>query len=287
MTGHPAYGETDVMETFLPKAETVLRNAYSHGVYDHPGLASVGACHELLLREHLISCLYWFEGRNPLETELLRRRDEVLPTRAARDAYRAHFRTWGQNMTQARIEGLAIRKGIRDFIRSDATVMPPMFFYPTIGIDFLTQNYLPDVCATWQKYPQEAHHGVYGRLYDRTAVRAREVMCLLGIFLEHAREEAMLSDYCLLFDRTLFTIIALNPVLRLGMPETFGEFVRQSLFSFAFYFYSQAETIRAAFEEIPSCYYDQLLEGLSELCNLKPRVTPRVPEDGNDYLGAA
>ena len=96
----------------------------------------------------------------------------------------------------------------------------------------------------------------------------------------------MLSDYSLLLDRTLFTIIALNPVLRLGMPEKFGEFVRQSLFSFALYFYSQAETIRACFQEIPACYYDELLEGLSELCNLKSRVTPYSADD-DDFLGAA
>jgi len=97
----------------------------------------------------------------------------------------------------------------------------------------------------------------------------------------------VLSDYWLLFDRTIFTIIALNPVLRLGMPEEFGEFVRQSLFSIAAYFYSQAETIRACFEDIAPCYYDQLLEGLSELCNLKPRVTAYVPEDDGDFSGAA
>jgi hypothetical protein len=274
------------METFLPVAEPVIRNAFSSGVYDHPALTSVCASRELLLREHVMTCLYYFDGQDPLQTLLFQRRDEVLPTRAARDAYRAHFRTWGQNMTQARIEGLAIRKGIHDFMRPDATVKPPMFFYPTIGLDFLAQNYLPGICANWRKYPQEPYHGVYGALYDKTAIRAREVMCLLGIFAEHAREEAVMSDYCLLFDRTLFTIIALNPVLRLGMPEKFGEFVRQSLFSIALYFYSHAPTIRACFEEIPPCYYDQLLEALSELCNLKPRVTPYSPDD-DDFLGAA
>jgi len=275
------------METFLPKAETVLRNAYSYGVYDQPCLTSVCASRELLLREHVLTCLYWFGGQDPLQTDLIRRRDEVLPTRAAREAYLSHFRTWGQMMTQARIEGLAVRKGIREFIRPDATVTPPSFFYPTIGLDFIAQNYLPARCATWQKYPQEPNHGVYGPLYDKTAVRAREVICLLGIFLEDAREEVVLSDYWLLFDRTIFTIIALNPVLRLGMPEEFGEFVRQSLFSIAAYFYSQAETIRACFEDIAPCYYDQLLEGLSELCNLKPRVTAYVPEDDGDFSGAA
>jgi hypothetical protein len=274
------------METFLPKAETVLRNAYSYGVYDDHGLASVCASRELLLREHLITCLYWFAGQNPLQTSLLSRCDEMLPTRAARNAYLAHYRMWGQNMAQARIEGFAVRKGIRDFLRPDATVTSPSFFYPTIGLDFVAQNYLPGVCATWQKYPQEPHHGVYGPLYDQTAVRAREVLVLLGIFLEHAREEVVLSDYSLLFDRTLFTIIALNPVLRLGMPAEFGEFVRQSLFSITLYFYTESEKIRACFEEIPPGYYDELLESLSQLCNMKPRVTPYVPDD-DDYLGAA
>jgi hypothetical protein len=274
------------METFLAKAETVLRNAYSSGVYDHPGLASICSSREVLLREHLLTCLYWFAGQDPLGIDLLQRRDDVLPTCAAREAYRLHFRMWGQNMTQARVEGLAIRKGIRDFVRPDATISPPPFFYPTIGIGFITQNYLPGICDMWQKYPQEHHHGVYGRLYDKTAVRAREVICLLGIFLEHAQEDPMLEEYCLLFDRTLFTIIALNPVLLLGMPEKFGEFVRQSLFSFAFYFYSEAKTICAAFEEIPNYYYEQLLEGLSELCNLKPRVTPYTRAN-DDFLGTA
>jgi hypothetical protein len=275
------------METFLPKPETVLRNSYSYGVYDHPGLVSVCGSRELLLREHLISCLYYFDGQNPLQPELLYRRDEVLPTLQSREAYLAHFRMWGQNMKQARIEGLAIRKGIREFIMPNATIIPPMYFYPTIGLDFVAQNYLPGICTTWQKYPQESHPGIYGGLYDKAAVRAREVICLLAIFLEHAQEEAVLSDYCLLLDRTLFTIIALTPVLRLGMPSKFCEFVRNSLFTITPYFYAEAETIRAAFEEIPPCYYDQLLEGLSELCNLKPRVTPYVPEEGDDYSGVA
>lgn len=182
------------METFLPKAETVLRNAYSYGVYDDHGLASVCASRELLLREHLITCLYWFGGQNPLQTNLFRRCNELLPTRAARNAYLAHFRMWGQNMTQARIEGLAVRKGIRDFIRPDAKVTPPSFFYPTIGIDFLAQNYLLGICTSWRKYPQEPHHGVYGPLYDKTAVRAREVMCLLGIAATSSSKRMMAID---------------------------------------------------------------------------------------------
>ena len=80
------------METFLPTAETVVRNAYSYGVYDHSELASVANSRELLLREHVLTCLYWAGGENPLEADLLHRVDEVLPTRAARDAYRAHYR---------------------------------------------------------------------------------------------------------------------------------------------------------------------------------------------------
>ena len=174
--------QTVTMETFLPKAETVMRNAYSDGVYDHPGLTSVCASRELLLREHVATCLYWFGGQDPLQTHLFHRRDEMLPTPAERAAYRAHFRSWGQNMTQARIEGLAVRKGIREYIRPGSTVKPPAYFYPTIGLDFVMQNSLPEKCATWQKYPQEQHTGVYGRLYDQTAIRAREVICLLTIF---------------------------------------------------------------------------------------------------------
>ena len=77
------------------------------------------------------------------------------------------------------------------------------------------------------------------------------------------------------------------PVNRLGMPEEFTEFVRNSLFSIAAYFYLHGETIRGSFEAVPPRYYDELLEGLAELCNLKPRVTPYVPEDDGGYLGAA
>ena len=279
--------ETVTMETFLPRAETVLRNAYSSGVYNDPGLASACASRELLIREHVVTCLYWFEGQDPLQTHLLQRRDEVLPTRAARDAYRKHYLVWGQNMAQARIEGHAIRKGIRDFVRPHPTVRPPMYFYPTIGLAFLTQNYLPGISDAWLKCPQEHHQGVYARLYDEAAMRAREVACLLGIYLEHAQEEIVLSEYRMLFDRALFTIIALMPAIRLGMPGEFCEFVRDSLFSFTPYFYAEAETIRDCFGEIPPRYYDELLEGLAALCNLKPRVTPYAPESDGNFSGAA
>jgi hypothetical protein len=274
------------METFLPKAETVLRNAYSYGVYDHPALASASASRELLLREYIISCLYWHPEQDPLQTNFFLRRDEMLPTRAARETFRAHFRMWGQNMTQARIEGHAIRKGTREFVMPHASVTPPMYFYPTIGLDFLVQNYLPGMSDAWLKCPQEHHPRVYALLYHQAAVRAREVVCLLGIYLEHALEEPVLSDYRMLFDRALFTLIALMPVIRLGMPGEFCEFVRDSLFSFTSYFYSQADTICDAFIGLPRSYYNELLEGLSELCNLKPRVTPLNGED-DDFLGAA
>ena len=128
--------------------------------------------------------------------------------------------------------------------------------------------------------------GAYAALYDKAAIRAREVICLLAIFEEHARDRAVLSDYCLLLDRTIFTVFALAPVLSLGMPRTFGEFVRHSILSISAYFYTRAKTIRACFQELPPCYYDELLECLAELSNLKPRVTPYYRED-DDYLGAA
>lgn len=110
------------------------------GVYNHPGLASVCGSRELRLREHLMTCLYWFDGKHPLQADLLNRRDEVLPVQKSREAYLAHFRMWGQNMVQARIEGLAVRKGIREFIRPDATIIPPSYFYPSIGLDFVAQT---------------------------------------------------------------------------------------------------------------------------------------------------
>ena len=96
----------------------------------------------------------------------------------------------------------------------------------------------------------------------------------------------MLFEYSLLLERTLFTMIALMPVVRLGMPQKFTEFVRQSIFSIAAYFYGQAKTMRACFGALPPCYYDELLEGLAELSNLKPRVTPYYRED-DDFLDAA
>jgi hypothetical protein len=274
------------METFLPAPDTIIRNAYSHGVYDDSGLASIANSRELLLREHVISCLYWAGGVDPLQADMLHRVDEVLSTRAARDAYMAHYRYWGQHMTQARLEGLAVKKERRDFIIPDAKICPPLYFYPTVALDFVAKNYLPGTLAVLRNHPQDRSCGAYAPLYDRAAIRAREVICLLAIFEEHARERAVLSDYCLLLDRTIFTVFALAPVLSLGMPRTFGEFVRHSILSITAYFYTRAKTIRACFQELPPCYYDELLGCLAELSNLKPRVTPYYRED-DDYLDAA
>ena len=274
------------METFLPAPDTIIRNAYSHGVYDHSGLASIANSRELLLREHVISCLYWAGGVDPLQADMLHRVDEVLPTPAARDAYMAHYRCWGQQMTQARLEGLAVKKEMRDFIMPDAKICPPLYFYPTVALDFVAQNYLPGTFAVSKDRPQDRSYGAYAALYDKAAIRAREVICLLAIFEEHAREREILSDYCLLLDRTIFTVFALAPVLSLGMPRTFGEFVRHSILSITAYFYTRAKTIRACFQDLPPCYYDELLEGLAELSNLKPRVTPYYRED-DDFLDAA
>ena len=60
--------------------------------------------------------------------------------------------------------------------------------------------------------------------------------------------------------------------------------VRQSLFGVV-YSLLQAETNFLLQKLAP--YYDQLLEGLSELCNLEARVTPYAPEDDGDYSGAS
>ena len=190
MAGSRAHRDTGYMETFLPTAETVVRNAYSNGVYDHSGLATIANSRELLLREHLMSCLYWAGGEDPLQADFLHRVDEVLPTREARDAYMAHYRLWGQHMTQARLEGLAVKKEMRDFIMPDAKICPPLYFYPTVALDFVAQNYLPGTFAVWRDLPLDRSYGAYAPLYDRAAIRAREVICLLAIFEEHAREQA-------------------------------------------------------------------------------------------------
>jgi hypothetical protein len=275
------------METFLPTSEKVLRNAYPNGVLDHCGLASIANSRELLVRDHTLTISYWYNGVDPFQPDLLHRRDEILTTCEARDAYRGHFRMWGQHMTQARLEGLAVKKETKDYIMPSAKVSPPIYFYPTVALNFLAQNYLPEAFVVYQKCPQESQHGARAALYDKAAIRARESICLLGIFLEHAHEDTMLFEYSLLLERTLFTMIALMPVVHLGMPRNFTEFVRQSIFSITAYFYGQAETMRACFGTLPSCYYDELLECLAELCNLKPRVTPYCREDDDDYLDAA
>ena len=166
-------------------------------------------------------------------------------------------------------------------------ICPPVYFYPTVVLDFLAQNYLPGTFAVWRDHPQERSHGEYARLHEKAAVRGREVICLLGIFAEHAREVAVLSEYFLFLDRTIFTMFALAPVLRLGMPPEFGEFVRQSVLSIAVYFYSRAEIIRGCFEELSPDYYDDLLESLAELSNLMPRLRAYRRDDDDDYLGAA
>jgi hypothetical protein len=140
--------------------------------------------------------------------------------------------------------------------------------------------------AGWRDHPQERFQGEYAALYNKAAIRGREVICLLGIFAEHARGQAVLSEYCLFLDRTIFTMFALAPVLRLGMPHEFGEFVRQSVLSIAVYFYSRAKIISGHFEELSPCYYDELLESLAELSKLMPRLRAFREED-DDYLGAA
>jgi hypothetical protein len=99
------------METFLPTAEKVLRNAYPSGVLDHCGLASIANSRELLVREHVLTILYWYDGEDPLQSDLLHRRDEILPTRKARDAYMAHFRMWGQHHDTGAIGRLGGEKG--------------------------------------------------------------------------------------------------------------------------------------------------------------------------------
>jgi hypothetical protein len=69
-----------------------------------------------------------------------------------------------------------------------------MYFYPTVVLDFLAQNYQPGVFGVFQKCPQESHNGGYAALYDKAAIRAREATCLLGIFLEHAGKPPVRFD---------------------------------------------------------------------------------------------
>ncbi len=250
--------------------ENFLQKAYEFGTYDHAGLGSTFASRELLLREHVLTCLYWFPGKNPMSSHLMGRVDEVLPNAQARTAYLAHYKHWGQQMKQAEAEGMALRRGTSDFMRAGAPIEAPKMHHPQLVLDFITQNYSPGKVLSWQAFPQEAPRDLWPKFCDRLTVRTREAICQLGVFLEYAMEDPKYSDYLRIMERTLFTLMAVNPIVRLGMPPEFSVYMRQSVFSLTLYYYQYESDIRRNFKELPESYYSQLMESLSDMSNLIP-----------------
>ncbi len=250
--------------------ENFLQRAYSLGIYDHAGLGSTFASRELLLREHVLSSLYWFPGKNPMSSDMMGRFDEVLPDAPARNAYMEHYRTWGQNMKQAEMEGMALRRGASDFMRPDPTMEVPKMHHPQLLLDFIAQNYSPGVVVEWQAYPQEAPRSHWPKFCDKLTVRTREAVCLLGIFLEYAVEDPLYSDCLRVMERAAFTLLSINPIVRLGMPAEFSTYMRQSVFSFALYFYQNEDSMRRYFKDLPESYYSQFMECMGDIANLIP-----------------
>jgi hypothetical protein len=273
------------MDSFLPIIEGPLRRAYPVGTYDHPGLSSTFSSRELLLREHLLTCLYWFPGQNPLRENLFQRVNDVLPTGPGRHAYLENYRSWGRQMAQARLEGLAIEKVANDYIMPNELVVPPAFFYPTVASTFIAEQYMPGAVLALPKEHWRDSMGLGQPLYDRASVRAREAICLMGIYLEYAQHLQMVEYSCLL-DRMIHTLIALNPILRLGMPGLFGDFVRRSIVAMAQYFFGQKETMLACLSGIPPAFYDDLAECSAELANLMMQIGPYRAPEKDDFLGA-
>jgi hypothetical protein len=274
------------MDSFLPTFEGPLRLAYPLGTYGDPGLSSTCSSRELLLREHALTCLYWFPGQDPLHESLLQRVEDVLPGRIARKNYLKNYSHWGQRLSQARLEGMAIVKKDRDYIMPNEKVIPPLFYYPSVALDFVTENYLPGAAVALRKYREQESLKQAQQFYDRAAVRAREAVCLLGIYLEFTQYADMSDSTCLL-DRMIHTIIALNPVLRLGLPGRFGDFVRRSIVSIAQYFYEQKESVLSCMSDVPPEFYDDLAECLAELANLMMQIGPYRRLDDGEFLGAA
>jgi hypothetical protein len=273
------------MESFLPIIESSLRHAYPVGTYDHPGLSSTSSSRELLLREHLLTCLYWFPGQNPLGTDLIRRVEEVLPTESSQQAYLKHYRSWGRQMVQARLEGLAIAKTEKDYIMPNEQVIPPPFYYPTVVCNFVAEQYMPGAVLALRKDRRKDSWGQAQPLYDRASVRVREAICLVGIYLEQTQNLEIMESSCL-FDRIIHTLIALNPVLQLGMPPPFGDFVRRSVVSVAQYVYANKEAVLNCLDVSP-LFYDDLAECMAELANLMMQLGPYSPPEDDGFLGAA
>jgi len=285
MTTNSRCVKLGAMDSFLPTFEGPLRLAYPLGTYGHPGLDSTCSSRELLLREHALTCLYWFPRQDPLGKNLLHRVDEVLTTETAKTSYLKHYRRWGQHMSQARLEGMVIPKKDRDFIMENEEIVPPPFFYCSVALDFLRENYLPESMLALRKYRQKESMGPVQRFYDQASARAREAACLLGVYLEYTQYAEIPESSCLL-DRMIYTIIALNPILRLGMPWKFGDFVRRSMVSLAQYTYEQKSAILSCMADVPPLFYDDLAECLAELANLMIYLGPYIAEDDN-LLGNA
>jgi hypothetical protein len=261
-----------------PEELPSLRDAYGSGTFDHPALASTYSSDELLVREHAMTCLYWFGGRDPLNQELFQRIDDVLPTTLSHKTYLKHYRTWGQQMTQARLEDLAAPVKGQDFILPNSEITPPPFFYPLLALDFVSRHYRPDMAKLWGGHTHDDSLGCYRAQINKATIRGRELACLLGIYLEASQEDPFLLNYGLFLDRAIFTVLAFPPVVRLGMPRPFGNFVRQSMASLATYFFVNEKMVRGAFG-LPSFYYDQVLECAAELVNLLPYVSAYSAED--------
>lgn len=273
------------MESFLPTFQGTLQLAYPLGTYGNPGLDSTCSSRVLLLREHALTCSYWFSHLDPLGKNLFLRVDAVLPTETGRQAYLKQYRHWGRQMSQARLEGMAIPKQTRDFIMENEAIAPPPFFYCSVALDFLRDNYLPDSVLALRKHRHKESMGAAQRFYDRASARAREAACLLGVYLEYS-QYAGISDFSFLLERMIFTIIALNPVLRLGMPWKFGDFVRRSMVSLAQYTYEQQSGILSCMQDVPPLFYDDLAECLAELSNLMIHLGPYTAE-GDNLMGNA
>jgi hypothetical protein len=257
--------------------ETFLQNTYPCGIYDHPGIASSFASRELVLREHILTSLYWFGGRDPLSEDMLVR-GQVVSSDASREAYMKHYRIWGQRMAQARLEGMAVPVGAGDYILPDRGIVPPNHHYPTIALDFIAQYYAPGVVTGWLAFDQDPANGDAAHFHNKATVRARETVCLLGVFMESIMHVKEYANYTLFLERAIFAVMALIPVIRLGMPEPFVEFARSSVRSLAGYFYQEEAKLRQELTGMPAHHFSDLMECLGELANMIPHLGGYTPE---------
>jgi hypothetical protein len=261
-----------------PANQARLLPAFRRGALDDPVLATTCANRDLLLREHALTCLYWFKGENPVRAHLLHRHDEVLPTKLTREQYLKHYAIWGQQISQARLEGLAIPVQEMDYIVANLGITPPPFHYPTVALDFVLCHYRPIAAGPWNCHVQDVSVGAFPAKINHATVRARELSCLLGIFIEASLQDPFLGNYTRFLERTFFALLAFNPVVRLGLPQPFGHFVRESVTSLAAYLYMNEEQLRGGFD-LPRSFYYQLLECIAELANLLPHIGACSSED--------